>query len=168
MSLRESLQVTMLLAIGYVLHQVTPPIMLGMKPDLLLDMLFVSVLLTRKSKTAVLAGLLGGMIGALTTTFPGGQLANIVDKFATSLFVFGLAQVLRGLDIRIQTASIGLIGTLFSGVIFLGTALLTVGLPGSFGALYVAVVLPTAALNTVILPFLYPLVEFAARMRRAA
>jgi hypothetical protein len=163
-SLRESIQVTMLLAIGYVLHQATPPIMLGMKPDLLLDMLFVSILLTRNAKTAVLAGLLGGMIGALTSTFPGGQIANLVDKLVTAVFVYGMITMLKGTSIRLQTVMVGLFGTLFSGAAFLLTALGTVGLPGSFGALYATVVLPTAALNTVIVPVLYPLVSASQRM----
>jgi hypothetical protein len=167
MSLRESIQVTMLLAIGYVLHQVTPPILLGMKPDLLLDMLFVSILLTMNLKSTILAGLLGGLIAAVTSTFPGGQLANIIDKPATALFVYGLARMADAYGIKAKSLIVGLLGTLFSGGVFLSAALVTVGLPGSFGSLYAAVVLPTAALNAAILPVLYPLVASSRRLVEA-
>ena len=79
MSLRETLQVALLLAIGTLLHLITPGYGGGMKPDLLLSMLFIVILLKPKLQPTIVAGILAGLLAALTTTFPGGQLPNIID-----------------------------------------------------------------------------------------
>lgn len=167
MSLRESIQIALLLAIGYILHTVIPGYGGGMKPDLLLAMLFIAILLYPSFKSALLAGLIAGLITALTTSFPGGQLPNIIDKLLTSILVLGLVKVAYGRVNRyVLSGLIGIIGTLFSGVVFVGSALLIVGLPpgASFGLLMTTVVLPAAALNTVGIIILYPIVLFSKRI----
>jgi len=74
---------SLLLAIGLILHQITPGIILGMKPDLQLVFMILSIILTKNFKLALITGIAAGILCALTTTFPGGQLPNIVDKTIT-------------------------------------------------------------------------------------
>lgn len=167
MNLRQSIQAALLLAIGYVLHAVTPGLLGGMKPDFLLDMLFVVILLNNSLSLSLQSGVIAGLIAALTTTFPGGQLPNLIDKFTTSLVAFLILRALGSrMDRRVVAGIMGLVATLFSGFVFLASAKLIVGLPGgaSFGALFLTVVIPAAVINTFLVPILYPLADFSRRM----
>lgn len=162
MSLRDSIQIALLLAIGTLLHLIIPGYGSGMKPDLLLGALFIVLLLKRDLKSSILAGLLAGILSALTTSFPGGQLPNIVDKMVTCLAVYGVISVLYGrIHQHILTAVVGVIGTLVSGTVFLAAALAIVGLPAPFMVLFTTVVLPATVLNTIALIVLYPVVIFS-------
>lgn len=159
MNLRELVQAALLLAVGYILHLIVPGFALGMKPDLLLGMLFIVIMLSRSFSSVIVAGLAAGLITALTTTFPGGQLPNIVDKFFTSLIVFGLVALLRHrVNDKVVAGIVGALGTVVSGSIFLGSAAVIAGLPGSFAALFVGAVLPATVVNTIAVVILYPIV----------
>ncbi|HHW13719.1 MAG TPA: tryptophan transporter [Firmicutes bacterium] len=167
MNLRQSIQAALLLAIGYVLHAVTPGLLGGMKPDFLLAMLFVVILLNRTLSLSLQAGVIAGIIAALTTTFPGGQIPNLIDKFTTSLVALLLVKALgTRLDRRVTAAVVGCLATLYSGFIFIASAQVLVGLPGgaSFGALFLTVVIPAAIINAILVPILYPLADFSQRM----
>ena len=154
-----------------------------MKPDTIAAMLIVVVLMYRNFKVTLVAGLVGGLLAALTTTFPGGQLPNIIDKIATSIVVLGLAFVIavplekilpkRTVRFLMSTASvgtfiacgvIGFIGTIVSGLVFLGSALLIVGLPAPFEVLFITVVIPAAISSTILVMILYPLVAVSKRL----
>ncbi|MGB9812947.1 MAG: tryptophan transporter [Thermovenabulum sp.] len=164
MKLKDSLITALLMAVGYVLHQVTPPIVAGMRPNFLLIMLFFSLFLNPKPKNALLAGFLGGIFAALSTTFPGGQIANIVDELITGQVVALLIRMTPSLNRQIAVPFITLVGTMLSGAIFLSVAMLVVGaLPAAFSALYTMVVLPTAAINTVAALVLYNVAKTAFR-----
>lgn len=164
MRIRESVEVAVLLSIGYLLHLVVPPIVLGMKPDLLLGMLFVIILLKRDLKLTIQASIVAGLIAALTTGFPGGQIPNMVDKIVSGLLVLGLVQLANGrLNPRITAAIVGGVGTLISGATFLGTAAILAGLPGSFSLLFTTIVVPATVVNTVAVVLLFPIVEFSRR-----
>lgn len=145
----------LLLGIGFVLHGVFPGIFAGMKPDFSLMMLFAIVMLVPNRRIALLAGVATGIITALTTTFPAGQVPNLVDKLVTTVAVMGLAQVLPS---KVRIPVVGVVGTLISGVVFLTTAAVLTGLPAPFTALMVSVVVPAAVINTVALLVLYPVV----------
>lgn len=183
MSIKDNVQIALLLAIGYVLHLIVPGYGAGMKPDTILGMLFVIIMMHRNFKVTITAGLGAGIIAALSTTFPGGQVPNIIDKPLTAMVVFLLTIVLANpLEKLLSKASfkfmgmtaslgtflscgiIGFIGTIFSGVIFLGSALLLVGLPAPFKVLFSIVVIPTAIANTVVVMALYPLVAVGKRV----
>ncbi|MFZ5752804.1 MAG: tryptophan transporter [Bacillota bacterium] len=183
MSLRDSLQIALLLAVGYILRLIVPGYGAGMKPDLMLGMLFVIILMHRNFKVTMLAGALTAIITALTTTFPGGQIPNLIDKPLTSLFVYVLVMLIvnplekllgrtsftfLGLKASLGTflscGIIGFLGTLFSGFVFLMAALAIVGLPAPFKVLYATVVIPTAIANTVSVMVLYPLVTLSKRV----
>lgn len=187
MSLRDLLQVSLLLAIGYVLHVIVPGYGAGMKPDTILAMLFVIILMHRNLRVTVTAGLGAGIIAALSTTFPGGQIPNIIDKSVTGMIVFlmvlllanPLEKLLSKASVKVMGMSlslgtflscgiIGFVGTIISGCIFLGSALLLVGLPAPFKILFSMVVIPTALANTIGVVVLYPMVAFGRRIVSSA
>src|SRR5690606_25192427 len=144
----------LLVGLGFVLHGVFPGIFAGMKPDFSLIMLFIVILMIPDNRVKVVAGLATAVITAMTTSFPNGQIANIVDKIVTTAVVMGLTTLLPR---RILVLGVGILGTLVSGTVFLGTAALVSGLPASFVSLMLAVVLPATGINTLALLVLYPL-----------
>ncbi len=145
----------LMVAVGFVLHGFFPAIVAGMKPDFSLIMLILFALLRRDRKITIAAGVATAIITALTTTFPGGQLPNIIDKLLTTAVVLGLTMFAEGYYNAIIT---GIIGTIVSGVTFLTSALLISGLPAPYKVLFFSVVLPATALNTVAIAVLYPVV----------
>ncbi len=150
----------LLLAIGFVLHSVVAGYFIGMKPDVLLTMMFLGILLFPAKKNVFVLSIGFGLISALTTTFPGGQIPNMIDKLLTAFIFFTLYLLIKKTNRSIVSAGVlTAIGTLISGTIFLVSALLIVGLPAPFTALFVAVVLPTTVINTVVIVFLFPLVS---------
>ena len=139
---------SLFLGIGTVLHQIAPPVLMGMKPDFSLVMLFIILILNDDYKTCLSAGIVAGLLTAATTTFPGGQLANIIDKLVTTNVIFLLLMPLRAtLNNQLKIIITTLIGTIISGAVFLFSALITVGLPASFNALFISVVLPATLIN---------------------
>lgn len=166
MNIRVLVSLAMLVGIGTVLHTVVPPFLFGMKPDMLLTMMFLGIMLFPEKKSVFVLALATGIVSALTTSFPAGQLPNIIDKLVTAFAVLGLYAVLRNL--KSSTVSAGVvtvIGTLISGTVFLSAALLIVGLPGgaTFLPLFIGVVLPATALNTVFMVIVYPIVQSITR-----
>ncbi len=87
-------------------------------------------------------GIVTGIISALTTSFPGGQLPNIIEKPVTAFLFLALALLVKKSVKTAAAAVITIAGTFISGLLFLALALLIVGLPGGFTALVLAVVLP--------------------------
>lgn len=165
MSIKEMAQISLLLAIGFILRLLVPGYGAGMKPDLLLAMLFVIILLKRDFKASLLAGGVAGIICALTTTFPAGQLPNIIDKLLTSIFVFGLVKAFYGrIPTVVLSGIIGAVGTVFSGTAFLLIALALTGIPAPFSVLFATVVLPAAVVNTIGILVLYPIVIFSKQV----
>ncbi|MFA5536712.1 MAG: tryptophan transporter, partial [Bacillota bacterium] len=96
------------------------------------------------------------------TTFPGGQIPSIFDKLAAAFVVLGIIKVLGGrVNQYVLSGLIGIVGTIVSGAIFLGSALVISGLPLPFSVLFTTVVLPATAINTVAVIILYPVVVFS-------
>lgn len=111
------------MALGLVMHFLVPPIFGGVKPDFLLSMMFISLIIAGDIKEAILIGVAGGIMSALTTSFPGGQIPNFIEKIIVAIIVFLLIQKFgKGLN-KYQTVFIYAIGTLLSGVLFLLLAL---------------------------------------------
>lgn len=158
MNTKNLVALSLLVGIGAVLHTIIPGFFLGMKPDMMLTMMFLGIILFPDKKSVLLLGLVTGIISGLTTTFPGGLIPNIIDKAVTAFVIFGLFLALG--KFKYSLVGIGVltvIGTIVSGIVFLGSAYYIVGLPGSFVALFAAVVLPAAAFNTVTMIILYPI-----------
>lgn len=158
-----------LLAMGLVLHQITPPIF-TIKPDTTLIMLFTLMIINRDSyKTCLVAGIIAGIFAGMTSSFPGGQIPNLIDKFITTNVMFlimtlsyklplfsSLSNKVKDLAV---TAILMVVGTLVSGTIFLTSAQIIVGLPGDFTALFIAVVLPAVVINLIFGELVYKIIN---------
>lgn len=142
----------LLLAVGFLLHYVTPAIG-SMQIDFSLITLVLIINLNKNSfSTCIASGVATGIFSGLTTKFPLGFIPNIIDKITTAIFVYLLIKLLdkTTLSIKIKTIVVNAVGTLISGVVFLASALLLTGLPAPFSLLFVTVVIPAIAVNTVI------------------
>ena len=159
MNLRKNILISLLLAIGYILHQIVPGTIGNMKFDLMLSFIFVALFIGRDFKSTILTALLGGFITALTTTFPGGQ-----DKLVTCIAVYLMIKMFDRLKFKqVSTGIIAFIGTLISGTTFLYTALVLVGLPAPFSVLFAGIVLPTAVTNIFVTLVVYNAVKLALK-----
>ena len=166
MNLKKMILASLFIAIGFMFRLVTPPVLFGMKPDFLLSMMFVTILLNDDYKMTLLVGGVVGVLTAATTTFPGGQVANIVDKLITCQVVFLAFRLLTNkVNGQLKVIIISFLGTILSGCIFLTTAGLLFGLPGgkSFTVLLMAVVIPASLANTIISTVFYNTVVLALK-----
>ena len=142
----------LLLAVGFILHYVTPAIG-SMQIDFALITLILVINLSKNHfGTCIASGLVTGIFSGITTKFPFGLVPNILDKIVTTVVVYSLIRLLdkTALSSKIKAIAVNAVGTLVSGVVFLTSALILVGLPASFGLLFVTVVLPASVVNTVL------------------
>jgi hypothetical protein len=157
MNTKNLVALSLLVGIGSVLHAVVPGIFLGMKPDMMLTMMFLGIILFPDQKSVLLLGIVTGLISGMTTTFPGGLVPNIIDKFVTAFIILSIFLVIKKFNTSIfAIGALTAIGTIVSGIVFLTSAYLLVGLPGPFVALFAAIVLPTTVVNTLVMVVLYP------------
>ena len=143
----------LLLAVGFLLHYVTPAIGLPMQIDFSLITLILVINLSKNHfSTCIASGIVTGIFAGLTSKFPMGLMPNILDKIVTTVVAYLLIKLLdkTALSSKIKSIAVNAVGTLVSGVVFLGSALILVGLPASFGLLFVTVVLPAIVVNTVL------------------
>jgi len=151
MKTKDLTTASLLLAMGMVLHALTPAILGGVKPDFLLAMMFIAILIRPIPSHTFIVSIAAGVIAALTTSFPGGQLPSLIDKLGSGFFVLLIELVLMKRNRKfLPLAVLGFTATLVSGVLFLGSAALIVGLPAPMGALMTGVVLPTAIANSLV------------------
>ena len=169
---------SLLLALGLLLHQLTPTLGLPMQPDMALEMLFTIMILNKDDyKSCLVAGIVTGIFTAITTKFPGGQIPNILDKAITTNIIFIFMYFAYKIPIisKIQESKQNLIialiifplGTFISGVVFLFSAQILVGLPGSFTALFMVAVLPAIFINSIVGVFLYKVVNLSLKRSRS-
>ncbi|MDP4169190.1 MAG: tryptophan transporter [Bacillota bacterium] len=158
MNTKNLVALSLLVGMGAVLHTVIPPIFMGMKPDMMLTMMFLGIILFPEKKSVLLLAIVTGIIAGLTSTFPGGLIPNIIDKPVTATIFFLLYLAFKKYQGNIVTVgALTAFGTLISGLVFLTSAYFIVGLPGPFAGLFAAVVLPTAVVNTITMVILYPI-----------
>ena len=158
MNTKVLVSLALLVGMGAVLHAVIPGFFFGMKPDMMLTTMFLGIVLFPSKRAIGLLGITTGVISGITTSFPGGLLPNMLDKPIAALVFAALFFVLRKYQRSVVVvASLTIIGTLVSGVVFLLSALFLVGLPGSatFSSLFLAVVLPTAVINSIAIGIIY-------------
>ena len=117
----------------------------------LITMILVITLNKSSFSTCVASGVATGVFSGLTTKFPAGLIPNIIDKIVTAIAVYLLIKLLDKtvLSSKIKAIVVNAVGTLVSGVVFLASALLLVGLPASFELLFVTVVIPATIVNTI-------------------
>src|SRR5690625_3876723 len=124
MNIRVLIILSLFVGIGAVLHAITPPLLFGMKPDMSLAMMFLGIILFPKVQYALLISVLTGFVAAFTTTFPMGQIPNIIEKPIAGLVFFGLFILLsKVMNQHISTPILTAIGTIVSGTLFLSIAL---------------------------------------------
>ena len=143
----------LLLAIGFLLHYVTPAIGLPMQIDFSLITLVLIINLNRNSfSTCIASGVATGIFSGITTKFPLGFIPNIIDKITAAIFVYLLIKLLdkTALHSKVKAIVVNAIGTVISGTVFLVSALLLTGLPAPFFVLFTTVVIPAIIINTVI------------------
>ncbi|MDD3223806.1 MAG: tryptophan transporter [Clostridium sp.] len=166
MNIRKLTTNGLLLAIGALLHQITPAIFFGMKPDFSLIMLFVILMYNEDYKTCISAGIIAGILAAATTTFPGGQIPNVIDKIiTTNIMFFAIKLVGNSINKQVKMILTTLIGTFISGTVFLTSALILAGLPASFEILFLSVVLPACIVNTIMAMIVFNSLNIAMRGR---
>lgn len=160
----------LLVSIGTVLHMVMPPLFLGVKPDMMLAMMFLGIILFPKWNYVLLLALATGAISALTTSAPGGQIANLIDKPLTACAFFLLFLLVRKhFNPKAAASALTFVGTVVSGSIFLSVALFFIGfMEGGFLIAFASVVLPAAAMNTVVMLVVYPIVEGIMKRSKVA
>ena len=143
---------SLLLAVGFILHYFTPAIG-SMQIDFSLITLVLVITFNKNSfGTCIASGIATGIFSGLTSKFPMGLMLNILDKIMTTIAVYLLLKLLdkTTLHNRIKTVVVYAMGTLISGITFLTSALILVGLPASFGLLFATVVIPAVVINTIV------------------
>ena len=144
---------SLLLAVGFLLHYVTPAIGLPMQIDFSLITLVLVITLNKSSfSTCVAGGIATGIFSGLTTKFPLGFIPNILDKITTAIAVYLLLKLLdkTALSSKIKAVITNAVGTVISGTVFLVSALLLTGLPAPFFVLFVTIVVPAVVVNTIV------------------
>ena len=144
---------SLLLAVGFILHAVTPTLGLPMQIDFsLITLILVITLNKNKFGSCIAAGIVTGIFSGITSKFPLGLIPNIIDKIVTTVVVYFLIKLLdkTSLQPKIKTIIINAVGTLVSGITFLASALILVGLPASFKLLFITVVIPAIVINTIV------------------
>lgn len=159
MNTKNLVLMALLVGVGAALYVVIPGINGGMKPDFMLTMMFIGILLFPTVKDTFLLAISTGVLSGLFSTFPGGFVPNIVDKAVTGFVFLMIVLVLHHLaqKITIATVLVGC-GTILSGSTFLAMALLLTDVPIDFKILFVTVVLPATALNAVAFIIVYPII----------
>ena len=144
---------SLLLAIGFLLHYITPTLGLPMQVDFSLITLILVITLNKNNfGSCIAAGIATGIFSGITTKFPMGMIPNIIDKLVTTIFVYLLIKLLdkTALHNKIKAVITNAVGTLVSGVVFLVSALLLTGLPAPFRVLFTTVVIPAIVINTIV------------------
>ena len=144
---------SLLLAVGFLLHYLTPAIGLPMQIDFsLITMILVINLNKNNLGSCIASGVATGIFSGITSKFPLGFIPNIIDKITTAIVVYLLIKLLdkTALHSKIKAIVVNAVGTLVSGTVFLVSALLLTGLPTPFFVLFTTVVVPAIAVNTIV------------------
>ena len=84
MNTKNLVLMALLVSVGATLYVIIPGINGGMKPDFMLTMMFVGILLFPNVKNVFLLAVTTGVLSGLFSTFPGGFFPNIIDKFISA------------------------------------------------------------------------------------
>ncbi|QTD42832.1 tryptophan transporter [Sporosarcina sp. Te-1] len=159
MNTKNLMLMAILVAVGAALYLVIPGYGEGMKPDFMLTMMFIGIFLFPDVRSVFLLGATTGVLSGIFTSFPGGFLPNIIDKFITAFIIFAIIVLLKKLSRKlVVSTAIACIGTILSGTIFLSAAIYVIGANVPFGLLFVTVVLPAVAMNGAVFFIIYPII----------
>lgn len=161
MNTKNLVLMALLVGVGAALYVVTPGFVQGMKPDFMLTMMFIGILLFPTLKETFLLSLATGVLSGLFTTFPAGFIPNVIDKLVTGFVFLLILLAVQKLakNVVVQAVLVGL-GTVLSGSIFLSVALFVFGadVGATFVVLFVGVVLPAIAFNVIAFLIIYPII----------
>lgn len=165
-NLRDFVLSGLLLAMGMVLHYITPSTGTPVKPDFLLSMLFICLLMFEDTTIGMAAGIAAGILSGLTTSVPGGLIPNIIDKLITTIVFIGLIKISKKyVNQYMMSIVVPVLGTFFSGSIFLLSAiLLGVFPPETFLPAFVTAVLPATVGNVVLVALLFSALKQTGRI----
>ena len=144
---------SLLLSVGFLLHYITPTLGIPMQIDFsLITMILVINLNKNNLGSCIASGIATGIFSGITSKFPLGLVPNILDKIVTTVAMYFLIKLLdkTSLQSRIKTVVVYAMGTLISGITFLTSALILVGLPAPFKLLFATVVIPAVVINTIV------------------
>lgn len=159
MKTKNLVLMALLVAVGTALYLVIPGFNGGMKPDFMLTMMFIGIFLFPNSRDVFLLAVTTGFLSGLFSTFPGGFVPNVIDKFVTAYVVLFLVKLLKGQAKNFVSSAILVgVGTIISGSVFLGSAILVIGANIPFIALFSTVVLPAIAINIIAFVVIYPII----------
>lgn len=146
-NLKRMILSALLIAAGFIFRQFIPTIG-TIKPDGLMAVAIVVLYINRDFKGALLTGIVTGIIAALTTAFPGGQIPIFIDKVISCMAIY---LIIKALGNRAQNfvavGAIGFIGTLISGAIFLVGVITLAGFEAPFIIPFTGIVIPAALFN---------------------
>ncbi|WP_099203561.1 tryptophan transporter [Miniphocaeibacter massiliensis] len=169
MKTKEMVMSAVLLALGTVLHYITPPIF-GVTPDMLLAMMFLAIFICKKFSSTIIISLVAGVLAMMTTKFPGGQIPSILDKLAAGIIVYAIYRFIFKFELNtVKSAIINFVGTLLSGFVFLAFAvfIFTPSMSSQFLTLVATVVLPASLMNTVLGVLLAKSLKVSRKLSRA-
>ena len=161
MNTKNLVLMALLVGVGAALYVVTPGMVNGMKPDFMLTMMFIGILLFPTVKETFLLSLATGVLSGLFTTFPAGLIPNIIDKAVTGFVFLAAVVVLKKVVSNIAVSAVLVsLGTILSGSVFLTVALsvLNTNVGATFAVLFAGVVLPAVVFNIVAFVIIYPIV----------
>lgn len=159
MKTKNLVLMAMLVAVGAALYLVIPGINGGMKPDFMLTMMFIGILLFTTLRDTFLLSLTTGVLSGLFTTFPAGFVPNMIDKLVTGLLFFVAVVALRKVARGVAAGTVlTAVGTAVSGAIFLAAAIFVTGFEGLFTEMFIIVVLPAMAINAVAFFIIFPII----------
>lgn len=159
MNTKNLVLMALLVSVGAALYVMIPGFNGGMKPDFMLTMMFIGILLFPQTKNVFLLAVTTGVISGLFSTFPGGFFPNIIDKFITAFVFFAAVIVFKKLLVKLPAAiALSALGTMLSGAVFLAAAIFIIGVEIPFGPLFLTVVLPAVLMNGIAFAFIYPII----------
>lgn len=159
MNTKNLVLMALLVSVGAALYVMIPGFNGGMKPDFMLTMMFIGILLFPQAKNVFLLAVTTGVISGLFSTFPGGFFPNVIDKFITAFVFLAAVVIFKKLMGKLPaTIVLSALGTMLSGAIFLSVAIFIIGVEIPFGPLFITVVLPAALMNAIAFAFIYPII----------
>ncbi|QQK07375.1 tryptophan transporter [Miniphocaeibacter halophilus] len=169
MKTKDMILAAVLLALGTILHAITPPIY-GVTPDMLLATMFLAIFIVKNFSSTVVISLVAGVLAMLTTKFPGGQIPSIIDKLVSGIVVYFIYKYIFKFNLNtIKSGIINFVGTFSSGLVFLTFAVFvfTPSMKDSFLVLVGTVVLPASIMNTVLGIILSKSLKLSKKLRKA-
>ena len=157
--MKKNILVSLLLGIGLILSQIAPGFLGGMRFDFLLIFMFISIFITQDAKTSLLVGIIGGLLSAMVSTVPMGQIPNLIEKIIVSFYVLALIKLVKGRLNTLNTIFISSSATILSGFLFLTITKFIFGLSLDLSHLFTLVVLPASVLNSIGTIFIYKLIR---------